>query len=534
MDSYGGRIGCRFPHRCFLEPPLPAGYAIRAVNANGTVLCEAIPPGDITAVHAGTGLSGGGDSGNVTLSLNTGYTDERYWMQGGNSLIGTGVLGTTSNHALDFQVNNSRVLRLEPHITTPNLIAGHNGNCVTAVVFGATIGGGGQSGWLNQVTDHFGTVGNQATGWRFTVPGGHFNTAAGDYSLAAGRRAKANNQGCFVWGDSTNANVTCSVDNRWVARTSGGVYFYTNSALSSGVYVAAGGGSWSSVSDRSLKENLEPVDGRDILSRVARLPITTWNYLSQEASIRHMGPMAQDFYAAFGLGEDDVSIATLDLDGVALAAIQGLAEIVEEQSERIEQLETQNASLEERLAALEARLWRQLSVVFLRRLGTVWAGPSGDGSSEYPPAWKVAAMKRALIFIAALLLLGGPLGAAASQADYALDWWTLDGGGCASAGGDFDWQHRPAGGRLYAGRGFQPAGRLLGGRGGEGCSQGILAICGEVRLPRWKGITNEEMCQRALIFCFSRNKYSEISTNIIHQQGSHSKYIIFKPNLHSH
>jgi hypothetical protein len=80
--------------------------------------------------------------------------------------------------------------------------------------------------------------------------------------------------------------------------------------------------------------------------------------------------MAQDFYAAFGLGEDDVSIATLDLDGVALAAIQGLAEIVEEQDafiieqdarilrqdNRIAQLETQNAGLEERLAALEARL----------------------------------------------------------------------------------------------------------------------------------------------------------------------------------
>jgi trimeric autotransporter adhesin len=516
-----------------IESACGTSYAIRGVNADGTVLCEAIPPGDITAVYAGTGLSGGGESGNVTLSLNTGYTDERYWMQGGNSLSGTGVLGTTSNHALEFSVNNSRALRLEPHTESPNILGGHSGNWVASGVYGATIGGGGESGLLNRVTDYSGTVGggrnnqagdndgtssdrhsatvgggvsnqasgvastvgggvsnlasgvastvgggwynqasdgsstvgggynnqasglystvgggynnqasgrdstvgggaynqasserstvgggsnnqasgngstvsggnynqasvgastvgggnynqasgadstvgggyynqasgadstvgggysNQANGLFSTVPGGRSSTAAGDYSFAAGRLARANNQGCFVWGDSTNSEVTCSVDNGWVTRASGGVYFYTNSALTSGVFVAAGGGSWNSVSDRSLKENLEPVDGRAILARVALLPITTWNYLSQEASIRHMGPMAQDFYAAFGLGEDDVSIATLDLDGVALAAIQGLAEIVEEQSERIEQLETQNAGLEERLAALEARL----------------------------------------------------------------------------------------------------------------------------------------------------------------------------------
>jgi trimeric autotransporter adhesin len=441
-----------------IESACGVGYAIRAVNANGTVLCEAVPPGDITAVHAGGGLSGGGESGNVTLSLNTAYTDGRYWMQDGNSLSRAGVLGTTSNHALDLLVHNSRALRLEPHATSPNLIGGHSGNWVAEGVYGATIAGGGQSGFFNRVTDHYGTVAggannqagdaagnptdrmfdtvgggqynqasgsnstvgggysnqasgswstvgggssNQASGVRSTVGGGYSNqasgtgstigggagnqasgsnstigggmsnqasgswstigggwanTAAGAYSFSAGYRAKANNQGCFVWGDSTDAEVTCSVNNRWVARASGGVYFYTNSALTSGVFAPAGGGSWSSVSDRSLKENLQPVDGRAILARLTRLPITTWNYLAQDASIRHMGPMAQDFYAAFGLGEDDVSIATLDLDGVALAAIQGLAEIVEEQSERIEQLETQNAGLEERLAALEARL----------------------------------------------------------------------------------------------------------------------------------------------------------------------------------
>ena len=62
----------------------------------------------------------------------------------------------------------------------------------------------------------------------------------------------------------------------------------------------------------------------EVLEQVARLPIATWNYLSQDRAIRHMGPMAQDLHAALGLGESDKHIATIDADGVALAAIQGL------------------------------------------------------------------------------------------------------------------------------------------------------------------------------------------------------------------
>src|SRR5574341_2224208 len=67
--------------------------------------------------------------------------------------------------------------------------------------------------------------------------------------------------------------------------------------------------------------NFAKVDGREILARVSALPIQTWNYQTQEASIRHIGPMAQDFYAAFGLGDDNLHISTIDADGIALASI---------------------------------------------------------------------------------------------------------------------------------------------------------------------------------------------------------------------
>ena len=83
-------------------------------------------------------------------------------------------------------------------------------------------------------------------------------------------------------------------------------------------------------SDRNAKENFAPVNAREVLAKVAALPITRWNY-KQDAANPHLGPVAQDFHAAFGLGLDDKHIATVDADGVALAAIQGLNEKVEEQ-----------------------------------------------------------------------------------------------------------------------------------------------------------------------------------------------------------
>jgi hypothetical protein len=177
------------------------------------------------------------------------------------------------------------------------------------------------------------------------VPGGKDNSAEGIYAFAAGRRAKAYNTGCFVWGDATDADVSASVDNRWVARCSGGVYFYTNAAMNTGVYVAAGGGSWASVSDRDLKENYKPVDGAEILNKLAAMPIQTWNYKSQDKTIRHIGPVAQDF-AAFGVGEDDKHITTIDADGIALAAIKEL-------NKKIDKLEAENRELRQRIERME-------------------------------------------------------------------------------------------------------------------------------------------------------------------------------------
>jgi hypothetical protein len=101
-------------------------------------------------------------------------------------------------------------------------------------------------------------------------------------------------------------------------------------------------------SDRNAKQDFTPVDSREVLAKVVALPITEWQYKTIEDA-RHMGPVAQDFRKAFGLGSDDKGISTVDADGVALAAIQGLNQLVEEKDAEITRLEERLAQLEERL-----------------------------------------------------------------------------------------------------------------------------------------------------------------------------------------
>jgi hypothetical protein len=95
------------------------------------------------------------------------------------------------------------------------------------------------------------------------------------------------------------------------------------------------------------KDNFARVDERETLTQLATVPIETWNYKSQPASIRDIGPMTQDFRVAFGVGEDDTQINTVDADGVALAAIQGVSRLAQEK-------DAQSAALAARVSALEA------------------------------------------------------------------------------------------------------------------------------------------------------------------------------------
>jgi hypothetical protein len=99
-------------------------------------------------------------------------------------------------------------------------------------------------------------------------------------------------------------------------------------------------------SDRNIKHDLTPVDGKDVARTLANLPMSTWAYNGEQT--RHMGPMAQDLHSAFGLGNTERAYDPIDAHGLAFAGIQGLYEMVEQQNTRIEKLEKTNAELERR------------------------------------------------------------------------------------------------------------------------------------------------------------------------------------------
>jgi hypothetical protein len=99
------------------------------------------------------------------------------------------------------------------------------------------------------------------------------------------------------------------------------------------------------LSDSNSKTDFEPIKAREILAKLAAMPVTSWHY-KHDLSRRYIGPMAQDFHASFGLGSDDKTISTLDADGVALAAIQGLVEELKVRDKTIEELKAKSAEVD--------------------------------------------------------------------------------------------------------------------------------------------------------------------------------------------
>jgi len=262
-----------------------------------------------------------------------------------------------------------------------SVIAGGAGNQVSAD--GGAVAGGianrildnysvVSGGWANQAGNGDGDLqdaayasvgggkGNIASGAYSTIPGGSSNRAAGDYSFAAGRGAVAQHEGSLVLADANQAEFTSTAANELAVRATGGVRLVTAIDAAgeplSGVLLPAGSGAWATLSDRYAKADFAPVDSQQILYRLAALPIQTWRYKAQPGEIRHLGPAAQDFYAAFGIGEGDRTISTVDADGVALASIQALyGEFLEKDAE-ISAVKAENQALRQELERLEARM----------------------------------------------------------------------------------------------------------------------------------------------------------------------------------
>ncbi len=227
-------------------------------------------------------------------------------------------------------------------------IGGGSGNWATGNC--SIVSGGSGNYAYGEYSAVAGGSGNSALGIYSMIPGGYQCSASGPGSFAAGGRAKANQSGSFVWGDMTAADISSTTNNSVTFRAAGGYRLFSNAGATMGAALMPNATAWSALSDRNAKENFAPIDAAEILEKLAALPLTAWNYKDDPEKRRYIGPVAQDFHAAFGLG-DDTSINTLDADGVALAAIQGLNQKLEEE---IDRLTEENAELIERLERLEA------------------------------------------------------------------------------------------------------------------------------------------------------------------------------------
>lgn len=191
-----------------------------------------------------------------------------------------------------------------------------------------------------------------AIGYQNQTPGttsfavGGTNTVSGTNSFGGGNTANVpvSDDNTFVWSDGNGGAFSSSAADQFYVRSTGGFRFQTNSGgtFSHGCNLSAAGtitcDAFTVASDRHMKHRFAAVSGDRILAKIAQLPITTWAYKTDPSATRHIGPMAQDFKAAFHVGNDPRSIGLLDEGGVALAGVQGLNRKVHRQQAQIDSL----------------------------------------------------------------------------------------------------------------------------------------------------------------------------------------------------
>jgi uncharacterized small protein (DUF1192 family) len=191
---------------------------------------------------------------------------------------------------------------------------------------------------------------SHATGVSSTAMGAA-SIAAGLGSVAMGTRAVAQGVGSFAFADRSSTATYTALDNQFVVRAHGGIGF--NSGTNIGCDLPAGVGAWACTSSRLAKEGFEDLDGEAVLAKLARMAIQRWSYLGTAAT--HVGPMAEDFHGAFGLGEGPTTITTVDADGIALLGVQTLERRTAELRAELAALRAELAAIRHEVAAVGAR-----------------------------------------------------------------------------------------------------------------------------------------------------------------------------------
>lgn len=220
---------------------------------------------------------------------------------------------------------------------------------------------------------------------------GWSTTAAGPYSFAGGSGASvdAAHNGTFLWGDNLATIVATPFNseaaNEFAARATGGVRFVSgvgsNGEPLAGVKLPSNGSSWEAISDSTKKENFQQLNGEVILKKVANFRLGTWNYIGQNPEqYRHYGPMAQDFFAAFGndsIGKigSDTTIACADFHGVNFTAIQALEKRTADLQQQLNSLQQSYQTLQDAQKSMGDKIVR-LEKVLEKLLSAQTAQPA--------------------------------------------------------------------------------------------------------------------------------------------------------------
>jgi outer membrane murein-binding lipoprotein Lpp len=330
----------------------PAGDRFRVDSAGGVVALGQITLGIIPASGAGTRMmwhpakvafrAGYADAGGQFDESNIGYYS-----------IAAGALVTAAGN-YSVALGNQNTVEA-------------SAQCGTAIGSGNKVWGSGGSigtcgmalGLNNDVLDQAGVaIGhNNWSDGNAAVAMGYTTTADADYSMAFGYRASTNGHtGAKVFGDaSTTDSIEAVANNEFAVRAAGGFRFRSNATLTNGCNIAAGGASITCASSATLKENFLDVDGDDVLARMRRIPVNTWNYIDEGRQSRHMGPFAEDFWREFGLGTEPLAIGHLDIDGVNFAGVKALDARTLELQAQVDALRADNETLRARGTAAEAR-----------------------------------------------------------------------------------------------------------------------------------------------------------------------------------
>ncbi len=348
------------------------------IRGSVMLLLGALVPGTASAVHAQVPDSALAVSyqGKSLLRVNI----------NGGAVFGGTYTGCSSSNCIAADGSGTRMLWYpEKAAFRAGYINGTQWDDANIGLYSVAIGQSVRASGDNAVA--FGVRSTAANGSSFAV--GEDNTASGFASVALGYHAHTNTRrGSFVFADNVTGGTQDSVRAEFVGqavwRLSCGMRIGTNQAFTTGVAfggpsvnpTVCGSGSpyfgqhdamiststgaylsnagiWTNTSDVNRKHLFQALSGEDVLTRLRSLPIQTWSYRVEDSSVRHLGPTAQDFRAAFGLGNDEKVIGTVDADGVALAGVKALDGRDRAQQAEIDALRAENAELKRRLERIE-------------------------------------------------------------------------------------------------------------------------------------------------------------------------------------